>query len=270
MLSKKKSHAEKYKRIVRLLTILAAICLAASNAVAINCDNAKAKVEHLICADAAVRDLDRELGDVYHLTLRIAADPDGVMRSQRAWLKQERSLCNDSKCLMQICRDRIAKLGQTRRAGWKTYHDTRLSISFEYLENRRVKACPTGSGDRCIALAEWGTGDYLIAFNIENGSLEKVAVDKAVFAFQDGKWITNAGPGISVDAEKFSGSGWNGIKATITCGVSDPETGYHAAGGECFWAVLSDGTRSIVADTLGQVGDDPDTMRSVGSIRFEP
>ncbi|MBY4723388.1 MULTISPECIES: hypothetical protein [Burkholderia] len=58
------------------------------------------------------------------------------------------------------------------------------------------------------------------------------------------------------------------MRATIT-GISDPETGFHAAGGDCYWAVLSNGKRAVVANTQGIVGTDDATMHSVSSFRFE-
>jgi hypothetical protein len=62
---------------------------------------------------------------------------------------------------------------------------------------------------------------------------------------------------------------WTGRPTgTISCGVSDPETGFHAAGGDCFWAVMSNGKRAVVVDTEGLLGNDPATMRSVESFQF--
>ena len=56
----------------------------------------------------------------------------------------------------------------------------------------------------------------------------------------------------------------------VTCGISDAETGFHAAGGECLWAVIGDGERAVVASTQGILGLDDDTMRTLTSIRFLP
>jgi hypothetical protein len=63
------------------------------------------------------------------------------------------------------------------------------------------------------------------------------------------------------------GPGWRGVSATVDCGVSD-SLGFHAAAGECLWAVVSDGECSVVIDTQGIVGNDEATMRSIQSIRF--
>jgi hypothetical protein len=58
------------------------------------------------------------------------------------------------------------------------------------------------------------------------------------------------------------------MRATVTCSISDPETGFHAAAGECSWAVLGYGKRAAVVNTQGVVGTDAATMRSIYSFRF--
>ncbi|MCA8243693.1 MULTISPECIES: hypothetical protein [Burkholderia] len=58
------------------------------------------------------------------------------------------------------------------------------------------------------------------------------------------------------------------MHATMTCGVSDPETGFHAAGGECYWAVPGNGKRAAIAGSDGIVGTDDATLRSVSTFRF--
>ncbi|WP_169741243.1 lysozyme inhibitor LprI family protein [Andreprevotia chitinilytica] len=255
-------------------TLLLALCTVSlstlTHAASFDCDKAKTKVEHLICNDKALGELDVSLSGMYHYRLDSAADQDGLVQAQRDWLTQ-RNRCADAACLTQSYNDRMAALLRTPRAGFKTYRNEELGISFEYLGNRQVKPCPKDFGPRCVAVLGRGmTGsNYLIAFNVEDGPLEKVATDKAGFELQNGKWMTTNGPGEPQEVERFSGNGWKGMRATISCGVSDPETGYHAAGGECYWAVLSDGKRSVVADTQGIIGNDADTMRSVKSLRFE-
>lgn len=72
-----------------------------------------------------------------------------------------------------------------------------------------------------------GISDYVIAFSVVNGALEKVAEDEAGFERHDGRWLTSAGPGVPVDVETFHGSGWKGMRATLACGIFDPESGPH-------------------------------------------
>ncbi|WP_425503337.1 hypothetical protein [Phytobacter palmae] len=58
------------------------------------------------------------------------------------------------------------------------------------------------------------------------------------------------------------------MKAVQTCGISDKETGFHAAGGECFWAVISNWHASVVADTQGIIGNDPETFHIIETLEF--
>jgi hypothetical protein len=108
--------------------------------------------------------------------------------------------------------------------------------------------------------------DYLIAFEVFPGSLEKVAVEDAVFVKTESGWTAKGRSG-EHPVVPLTGPGWTGLKATVDCGVSDSR-GFHAAAGECLWAVVSDGRRSVVADTQGLVGNDAASLRSIQSIRF--
>ncbi|GAB3627275.1 Lipoprotein LprI [Pandoraea terrae] len=250
--------------------ILMVLALSA-HAASFNCSLAKTPVERMICSDKTLNALDADLGAAYHDTLDRAADQPTVMASQRAWVK-ERNRCADRSCLAQRYRERLAALKKVKQAGWKTWHDPKLGFSFDYLENRRAKTCGTGERHPCVRLVgrDMGNSDYLINFTRVEGPLEEVAGNEAGFLEnEDGKWVTTYGRGVPVDVEHFSRNGWNGMRATISCGIDDPETGFHAMGGDCFWAVLSNGRYSIVADTLGIIGTDDDTMRSVESIRFD-
>lgn len=58
------------------------------------------------------------------------------------------------------------------------------------------------------------------------------------------------------------------MRATIT-GISDPETGAHAAGVDCYWAGPSNGKHAAVANTQGIVGPDDATMHSMSSFLFK-
>lgn len=56
------------------------------------------------------------------------------------------------------------------------------------------------------------------------------------------------------------------MKAVQTCGISDKETGFHAAGGECFWAVISNWHASVVSDTQVIIGNDPETFHIIETL----
>jgi uncharacterized protein len=261
-------------RVPHLRVVAVALSLASLNAAhagGINCAKAKSRVERLICGSKELVAADAALSDVYRETVDAAADGDKVVQSQRAWLKQ-RDACADAKCLAETYQSRTDALKQVPRAEWATYSDPALGISFEYLANRKVvKPCPVRGGEGCVALVgrDMKKGEYLIAFELKDGELESVASEEAGFERQeDGTWMTTYGRGDPQKVERFAGTGWKGMRATISCGVDGGGTGFHAVAGDCFWAVMGNGKRAVVVDTQGLVGTDRATMRSVTSFQF--
>ena len=120
---------------------------------------------------------------------------------------------------------------------------------------------------RCIGVMT-GAGSvdgYAVAFEVFAGGLEETATGKSVFHHDPNGWVAK-GRTARHPAEAFTGAGWRGVRAVVDCGVSDT-AGVHAAG-ECLWVVLSNGRRSIVADTQGTVPISEEIRRIVASVRF--
>jgi hypothetical protein len=153
-----------------------------------------------------------------------------------------------------------------RKAEWLTFRDRGLGIAFSYPSNRRVVRDCRGKKN-CVALVGKGarSSNYLIAFELFRGGLETVADERGIFYKNDDGWIAKRGAE-TYTAEPIAEPGsWQGLKAVVDCGISDSK-GSHA--GQCLRVLLSNGRRSVVADTLGIYGIDEDTMRSIHSIRF--
>ena len=146
---------------------------------------------------------------------------------------------------------------------WKRFSDPVLGITFSYPNDRTVTKGCHGS-DTCVALVGSGMPDseYLLAFEVFDGDLETVAEERAVFRKRKDGWIAR-GRYTEHPVTRLKGPGWQGIKSVVTCGV-----GAHAAAGECLWAVLSTGRKSVVVDTQGLVGNDERSLRSIESLRF--
>jgi hypothetical protein len=162
-------------------------------------------------------------------------------------------------------RDLSAQSVGARKAEWLTFRDRGLGIAFSYPSNRRVVRDCRGKKN-CVALVGKGarSSNYLTAFELFRGSLETVAVERGIFYKKDDGWVAKRRAD-TYPAEPIVGTGWRGLKALVDCGISD-SNGYHT--GDCLWVVLSNGRRSVVADTLGINGIDEDTVRSIQSIRF--
>jgi uncharacterized protein len=232
-----------------------------------NCTNARTSAEKAICASPALSSLDEQLAKAYASAIAVSDNPDVVKRQQHEWLRNIRDKCVDETCLKSAYEHRLAQLAAAKQAGWKTFRDTTLGLEFSYPSTRHVKV-GCRSSKNCIALT--GTpmphSEYLIAFEVFDGDLEKVAAEEAVFAKRDSGWIARGRFG-EHPVVSLVGPGWRGLTSTVDCGISDTR-GFHAAAGECMWAVLSNGRRSVVVDTQGIVGADEASMRTVQSLRF--
>jgi len=155
----------------------------------------------------------------------------------------------------------VAGAGST----WKRFSDPVLGIEFSYPADRTVvKGCH--SSESCVALIgrPMPDSDYLIAFEVFDGDLETVAEERAVFRKRKDGWIAR-GRHTAHQVMPLTGPGWQGIKSIVSCGIA---TGQGTHAGECLWAVLSTGRRSVVVDTQGIVGLDDRSRRSIESLRF--
>jgi predicted chitinase len=82
--------------------------------------------------------------------------------------------------------------------------------------------------------------------------------------------VADAGGGGCKTAEVvLNHDGWHGIQAKIDCGIEDPQTGFHAAAGDCYWAVTTNGKRSLIIDTQGLYRDFDTVSRVVESLRIK-
>lgn len=95
-----------------LVSLIAVLALAAgvAEAASFDCTKASTRVETLICADAQLSRLDSELAERYGAARRSTDDPAPLTSAQRAWLRQ-RDRCEDSDCIADLYRKRIAELG---------------------------------------------------------------------------------------------------------------------------------------------------------------
>jgi hypothetical protein len=225
-----------------------------------------------------------ELPRTNALSSRAPADIETKPRSAGCYLRRVRRVLRACwRCTLQISlillfavgigsnepfaqtRDLSTQSVGARKAEWLTFRDRGLGMAFSYPSNRRVvRDCRDKKS--CVALVGTGSrsSNYLIAFELFRGDLETVAAERGIFDKQGDGWVATRGRETHT-AEPIVGTGWQGLKAVVDCGISD-NNGHHT--GECLWVVLSNGRRSVVADTLGINGIDEDTMRSIKSIRF--
>ena len=202
--------------------------------------------------------------------LKAAANRQGLARDQRAWLAR-RDACANQACVADAYRDRLGAIAPAPRAGWITYRNAPMGISFDLPADRHVGPCENMPGPSCVGLKGRfdGAATELAAFQVFDGPLETVATDQAGFEPRDGKWMTTYGRSAPHEVKRFTAGALAGMRATVTCGITDKQ-GFHAAGGECIYVVVSNGRQSIMASTDGVGGNDAATARSIASVRFKP
>ncbi|MFZ2727302.1 MAG: hypothetical protein WAX77_13695 [Methylococcaceae bacterium] len=248
-----------YKYLLILLASYQSGVLAAS----FDCSKANGFVETTICQNTTLSALDDELKSVYKKAL---SDNKTSSSEQKIWLKTTRA-CTTADCLTQAYTDRLHQLNTSKAVAitWQTYKG--LGISFDYPSDRKVKA---ETNALKITSHDMSGSDYLIHFEIGAGDLKQAITNTAIFTEKSpNQWVASIGRFENPPAETIKAHNWTGLKTVITCGIEDKETGVHAAGGECLWALISDGKHYLLADTQGIVGLDENTLKTLLSIQFE-
>ena len=144
-------------------------------------------------------------------------------------------------------------------------------VAFDRAAGLQMRPCDEETL-RCVVLFDPAAEEFmreLFRVQVYAGSLETVAAAQAGFELNaEGRLMTTYGRFEPVAVEPFEVNGKTGLRAVIGCGISDPETGFHAAAGECLWAVVSDGARSVVISSSGFGNGLEAAEVAVRSIRF--
>ncbi|HEY1224311.1 MAG TPA: hypothetical protein VGE54_03705 [Brevundimonas sp.] len=164
--------------------------------------------------------------------------------------------------------------GQSPEAQTRTPAEpsTALGVTFDKASSLQTRPCGEEPGSRCVTVFDPAAEEFMRdLFNVEvhEGALDAVAAEEAGFVRNaDGKLMTTYGRFMPVEVESFRVNSNPGLRAVISCGISDPETGFHAAGGECLWAVVSDGKRTAVIASSGFGNGLEAAEAAVASLRF--
>lgn len=148
-----------------------------------------------------------------------------------------------------------------------------LGVAFDHAEGLDTRPCE-GEAPKCVKLVDPAAGDGLgdlYTVQVFDEPLEAVAAREAGFERgADGRLMTTYGRFEPVEVEAFHSGGLDGLRAVVTCGISDPETGFHAAAGECLWVVMGDGQRTVVIASSGYPDGLDAAATAVASMRFLP
>lgn len=103
-------------------------------------------------------------------------------------------------------------------------------LAFDHAAGLETRACD-GDVPRCTILFDPSAEAFmrdLLTVQVFAGPLETVAAAEAGFERDaEGRLMTTYGRFEPVAVEAFEVNGRSGLRAVVTCGVSDPETGFH-------------------------------------------
>jgi hypothetical protein len=158
-------------------------------------------------------------------------------------------------CLLLL----IPLIGQSAYAkgkvSLKRYRNDKLGCEFLY--PRRYKLAPCGGmydPRPCVGFDVIpGDGEPEVYVVMLPVGLEQALRDEVNSPFREvgGKWI-GLGRFASSPTHPLTGLGWRGLYAITIWGISD-ELGFHAAGGDCLEAMLSDGRKTFLVESDGTV-----------------
>ena len=93
-----------------VVTALAPLCAQSAQAASFDCTKAATAVEKMICADADLSKLDKELGEAYAQARARSEDQKAIRSDQLSWLRGIRDACADAGCLREVYEKQIALL----------------------------------------------------------------------------------------------------------------------------------------------------------------
>ena len=112
-------------------------------------------------------------------------------------------------------------------------------------------------------------GHYLLHLSLGLGDFQLANIKHQIFEKSSDVMRVAFGRFQNPRAEKLEFNGWKGYASTIVCSTFDEETGFHAAGGLCFWALVSDNSRYVVLDSMALSPQEEQMVRGImKSLRF--
>lgn len=173
---------------------------------------------------------------------------------------------------------------------WLVFSDARLGISFKYPSRYRVwvlnndvfldEKSPSKQfhevskvSDRADLLMNGRNlnevGKYLLHFTMGQGDFLYANQNMGIFERSGRSWRLMLGRFNNPHAKKIQTPQWKGYESAIICSTEDEETGFHAAGGWCYWSLISDGTRFLLLDTQAMNPHEETQIQAiVKSVKF--
>lgn len=110
---------------------------------------------------------------------------------------------------------------------------------------------------------------YLIHITVGQGDFTSANQKHAIFEKDSQGYRVTFGRFNNPPAERIVTNQWTGFASNILCSVEDEQTGFHAAGGVCFWGLISNSQRYIMVDTAALTPDqEKERQAIVRSLKF--
>jgi hypothetical protein len=110
---------------------------------------------------------------------------------------------------------------------------------------------------------------YLIHIVVGQGDFTSANQKHAIFKQDTQGYRVAFGRFNNPPAEKIQSIQWSGYGSNILCSTEDEKTGFHAAGGICFWGLISNSQRYIMVDTAALTPDqEKERQAIVRSLKF--
>lgn len=179
------------------LGVACSLLMSTAGAAGFDCGKARTKVEHLICDDSTLSDLDSRLAARYKRALEDSNEGEqAVLREQQiTWLRKVRDRCSKVSCLQSAYTHRAAEFN------WITVHakDAALCETF-----RRKKDARAGLVDFKLEEKAVNRGD--VNFVIQNVDIDGDKINDDISLFRTGS-ASKIAPDNSIFNMRLSSNG---------------------------------------------------------------
>lgn len=83
-----------------------------AQAASFDCGKASTKSEKIICGDDELSKLDETLSNLYRQVIERNIDRQEIVKEQKAWLKDERNVCQDASCMKRAYEARTREVAE--------------------------------------------------------------------------------------------------------------------------------------------------------------
>jgi len=95
----------------RIVVVMLSLLVSATQAwPAMDCSNPRSNAQKMLCSNSRLMRADEQLALAYRDAMRRGANPQELIESQRAWIRDARDVCNDTECMLRAYQDRIGDL----------------------------------------------------------------------------------------------------------------------------------------------------------------